>query len=72
MIVQTSGKSYERGRSLVQELTFSSFEHEMKERNLETGLSQMRTLRMIGEDGLYTNLALLLSDQCEHLSLIHI
>lgn len=66
MIVQTSGKSYERGRSLVQELTFSSFEHEMKERNLETGLSQMRTLRMIGEDGLYTNLALLLSDQCEH------
>ena len=25
----------------------------------------MRTLKMIGEDGLYTNLALLLSDQCE-------
>lgn len=26
----------------------------------------MRTLNMIGEEGLYTNLALLLSDQCEH------
>ena len=25
----------------------------------------MRTLKLIGEDGLYTNLALLLSDQCE-------
>ena len=25
----------------------------------------MQTLKLIGEDGLYTNLALLLSDQCE-------
>lgn len=66
MIVQTSGKSFERGRSLIQELTFFSFEREMRERNLESGPAQMRTLRMIGEDGLYTNLALLLSDQCEH------
>ena len=38
----------------------------MKERKLDIGVSQFRTLHLIGEDGLYTNLALLLSDQCEH------
>ena len=31
---------------------------------IEFGKEKMRTLKMIGEDGLYTNLALLLSDQC--------
>ena len=66
MIVQTSGKSYEKERSLIQDLTFSTFEREMKIRNLDSGPAQMRTLGMTGEDGLYTNLALLLSDQCEH------
>ena len=37
----------------------------MQRRSIEIGPSQMRTLKLIGEDGLYTNLALLLSDQCE-------
>lgn len=27
---------------------------------------QMRTFGIIGDDGLYTNLGLLLSDQCDH------
>lgn len=35
-------------------------------RGLEIGTSQMRTLQLIDENGLYINLALLLSDQCEH------
>lgn len=49
-----------------QELSFVSFTEKMKERNLNSGESQFRTMHLIGEDGLYTNLALLLSDQCEH------
>lgn len=66
LIIQTSGKTYETGRSMNQELSFVSFTEKMKERNLNSGESQFRTMHLIGEDGLYTNLALLLSDQCEH------
>ena len=66
MIAETSGKAYEEGRSLVQDLTFHAFEQEMQLRNLEYGVAQMKTLRMIGADGLYTNLALLLSEQCPY------
>ena len=66
MIIQTSGTSYESSRSMNQELSFSCFAQKMKENGLETGDSQFRTLHLTGDDGLYTNLALLLSDQCEH------
>ena len=66
MIVESYGKSYETGRRLNQDLTFTKLQQEMADRNLECGNVQMRTLNMIGEEGLYTNLALLLSDQCEH------
>ena len=66
IIIQTSGISYETCRSMNQKLSFTSFTEKMKERKLDTGTSQFRTLHLIGEDGLYTNLALLLSDQCEH------
>lgn len=65
MIIQNSGRSFELCRSMKQELTFQTLQEEMKKRSIELGISQMRTLKMIGEDGLYTNLALLLSDQCE-------
>ena len=66
MILETTGKSFEQSRSLNQSLTFSSLQHELGIRNLEFGLPQMKTLKLVGEDGLYTNLALLLSDQCAH------
>lgn len=66
MIMETSGKSYEECRSLNQELSFETLETEMRQRNVEFGVAQMKTLKMIGDDGLYTNLALLLSDQCAH------
>ncbi len=66
MIAETSGKMYEEGRSLIQNLTFRAFEQEMELRNLECGAVQMKTLHLIGTDGLYTNLALLLSDQCPY------
>lgn len=65
MIIENSGKSFESSRSLNQNLTFEMLVGEMKIRNIAFGLSQMRTLKLIGEDGLYTNLAYLLSEQCE-------
>ena len=66
MILETSGKSYEESRSLNQELTFEILRQEMKTRNIEFDAPQMKTLKLTGSDGLYTNLALLLSDQCPH------
>ena len=66
MIMETSGKSYEECRSLIQELTFETLKAEMAARNIEFGPTQMKTLKLVGGDGLYTNLALLLSDQCAH------
>ncbi len=66
MIKETSGDSYEAARSLNQQLTFEKTGAFFKNRNVEFGNSQMRTLHFIGEDGMYTNLAYLLSDQCAH------
>ncbi len=65
-IVEVNGASYECCRSMNQNLTFETLQEEMKKRNLELSPSKMRSLHLVGEDGLYTNLALLLSDQCEH------
>ena len=66
MIKETDGDSYEKLRSLNQNLTFNYTEQVFKENNLLFGLSQKKTLGLIGEDDLYTNLALLLSEQCNH------
>ena len=66
MITDTSGKSFEECRSLNQTLTFEALRAEMSSRNIEFGKAQMQTLKLIGNDGLFTNLALLLSDQCTH------
>lgn len=64
MIMDTSGKLFEESRSLNQELTFDVLADEMEKKNIDFGSAQMKTLKMVGADGLYTNLALLLSDQC--------
>ena len=66
MIKETSGDSYEAARSLNQRLTFDKATAFFKERNMDFGRTQMRTLHMLGEDGTYTNLALMLSEQCTH------
>ena len=67
MIKETDGENYEDMRSLNQTLTFEAAERAFRKENLAFGLSQMRSLGMMGADGLYTNLALLLSDQCPHI-----
>lgn len=66
MIKETGGDSYEAARSLSQQLTFERTSAFFKKRGLEFGPQQMRTLHLIGEDGTFTNLAFLLSEQCAH------
>lgn len=64
MILQNSGRSFESERSLNQDLSFNIFKNELKQRDIENGEVQMKILKLFGEDNLYSNLALLLSDQC--------
>lgn len=66
MIKETDGDRFETMRSLNQELTFAETEKEFVLRHVEFGAQQMRTLKLIDRDSLYSNLALLLSDQNNH------
>lgn len=66
MIKETDGDCFEVMRSLNQNLTFEATKKEFDLRKIEFGSKQMQTLKLIDQDGLYTNLGLLLSDQCVH------
>ena len=66
MIKETDGDSFEDMRSLNQVLTFETAKKEFKARKVTFGLPQMQTLKIISADGLYTNLGLLLSEQCPY------
>ncbi len=66
MIKETNGDSYEELRSLNQELTFNTLMAEYNKVNLLFEEPQKKTLGIVGGDDLYTNLGLLLSDQCKH------
>ncbi len=66
MIKETDGDRFEAMRSLNQELTFEAAQKEFDLRGVDFGSRQMQTLKLIGHDGIYSNLALLLSDQCVH------
>lgn len=66
MIKETDGDRFEAMRCLNQELTFEKAKKEFELRQTDFGPQQMRTLKLIDHDGLYSNLALLLSDQCVH------
>lgn len=66
MIKETTGETYEDTRSLNQNLTFIQAEQEFSNAGISFGESQKKSLGIIGRDGCYTNLGLLLSDQCEH------
>lgn len=66
MIRETSGDCYEDARSINQQLTFKKAKEYFDKKNIEFGDAQKRTLNIIGEDGTYTNLGMLLSDQCTH------
>ena len=66
MIKMTDGDSFESNRSLIQELTFNSLNKEMERRNLEFSEVQMKNLGILSSDDIYTNMGLLVSDQCKH------
>lgn len=66
MIKETDGDRFETMRCLNQNLTFEATKKEFKLRKTDFGSQQMRTLKLVDQDGLYSNLALLLSDQCVH------
>lgn len=66
MIRETAGDSYEEARSINQQLTFEKTSAYFKKRNVEFEMPQMKTLHLIGDDGTFTNLALLLSEQNTH------
>lgn len=66
MIKETDGDSFEKERSLETELSFDIAKKEFQTRNLQLNVSQMKTLGIIKDENIYTNLGLLLSDQCKH------
>ena len=66
MIKETSGDCYEDARSINQQLTFEKADAFFAGRKVSFGDQQKRTLNIIGADGTYTNLGMLLSDQCVH------
>ncbi|MDR1532962.1 MAG: putative DNA binding domain-containing protein [Clostridiales bacterium] len=66
MIRETDGESYEKLRSVEQELIFASADTEFTKRGVEFGAAQMATLGLLNADKIYTNIALLLSEQCVH------
>lgn len=64
MIKESSGDVYEEARSLNQNLTFKEAEAYFAKKHLQFGDEQKRTLQLISADGTYSNLGMLLSDQC--------
>lgn len=64
MIKESDKETFEENISTIQELTFKSARNEFLERKISFGKQQMATLGMLRKDGWFTNLALLISDQC--------
>lgn len=67
MIVQTDGTCYENIRSFNQDLHFEYVKSFFAKQNLGFEVTNMKTLGIINNDELFTNLGLLLSDECQHI-----
>ena len=67
MIKLSEKDSFEEGRSLNQNLHFSEASNEFAVKKVDFGKEKYVSLGIVNsDDGLFTNLALLLSDECEH------
>ena len=64
MIKETDGDCFEDMRSLEQNLTFVAASEQFSKRNVPFDASKMQTLGLVSHDGIYSNAAMLLSDQC--------
>jgi ATP-dependent DNA helicase RecG len=66
-IIYADGDDFESKRSMIQDLTFTTAQDEFKRRNVELTEEKLVALGLRSvEKGLFTNLTLLLSDQCSH------
>lgn len=67
MIKESDGDTFEEMRSMEQELTFEAAQRAFDLYGVEWGAEKYRSLGITQKkDAIYTNLALLLSDQCAH------
>lgn len=66
MIMESDGTSYENMRCMNQTLTFDFAGKLFRDEGLQFRNTQQRTLGIVNEEGYYTNIGLLLSEQCEH------
>ena len=66
LIKESDRENFEDMRSVLQELTFTEAQAEFKARKVDFGETHKQTLKLVSNEGLYTNLGLLLSDQCRH------
>lgn len=66
MIKETDGDSFEAMRSLEQSLTIETASAQFAKQKVSFDPAKMQTLGMISSDGIYSNVAMLLSDQCSH------
>lgn len=66
MIVESSGISFEKNISINQDLTFTYANKIFKKKNIAFGDIEKKNLGLINADNKYTNLALLISDQCPY------
>lgn len=64
MIKESDKDSFESMRSLEQNLSFQAAKAQFQKRNVTFDETKMQTLGMRSKDGIYSNVALLLSDQC--------
>ena len=67
MIKESDGDTFESMRSMEQELTFKSAKEAFKRYNIEFSKTKYRALGITTQaDEIYSNLALIISDQCAH------
>ena len=66
MLIDSSGITFEKNISINQDLTFIYTERVFKEKDIAFGVREKKTLGIINEKDKYTNLGLLLSDQCPY------
>ncbi len=64
MIKETDGDSFEQMRSLEQTLSFHSAQEQFAKCQVAFDDAKQKTLGLMNGDGVYSNLGLLLSDQC--------
>ncbi|MBE6932917.1 MAG: winged helix-turn-helix transcriptional regulator [Ruminococcaceae bacterium] len=64
MIKETDGDCFEDMRALEQNLSFKNTAAQFSKSNVPFDETKMQTLGLVSHDGIYSNVAMLLSDQC--------